>query len=98
MLRSPIRAEPVRTAIAAPIPSPYSVENQSSGWHGSLFGVKAQVKATRPYRTTLREEQAQLTRRRIMETARRLFVQRGYTQVTMQEVAQEAGVAYQTVF
>src|SRR5579872_4084141 len=33
-----------------------------------------------------------------MEIARRLFVQRGYTQVTMQEVAREAGVAYQTVF
>jgi len=60
--------------------------------------LSAPVKGTRPYRTTLREEQAQLTRRRIMETARRLFVQRGYTQVTMQEVAKEAGVAYQTVF
>jgi len=39
-----------------------------------------------------------MTRRRIMETARRLLIQRGYTQVTMQEVAREAGVAYQTVF
>lgn len=58
----------------------------------------APVKGTRPYRTALREEQAQLTRHRIMEIARRLFVQRGYTQVTMQEVAREAGVAYQTVF
>lgn len=60
--------------------------------------MRAQVKGTRPYRTTLREEQAQLTRRRILETARRLLVQRGYTHVTMQEVATEAGVAYQTVF
>ena len=60
--------------------------------------MSAPVKGTRPYRTTLREEQAQLTRRRIMETARRLLVQRGYSQVTMQEIAREAGVAYQTVF
>lgn len=30
--------------------------------------------------------------------ARRLLVERGYGQVTMQEVAQEAGVAYQTVY
>ncbi len=60
--------------------------------------MSAEVKGARPYRTTLREEQAQLTRRRILETARRLLVHRGYTQVTMQEVAREAGVAYQTVF
>lgn len=57
-----------------------------------------QVKDIRPYRTALREEQAQLTRGRILKTARRLLVQRGYSQVTMQDVAREAGVAYQTVF
>jgi AcrR family transcriptional regulator len=56
------------------------------------------VKGARPYRTTLRAEQAQLTRRRILETARRLLLERGYSQVTMQDVAREAGVAYQTVF
>src|SRR5689334_16857934 len=33
-----------------------------------------------------------------MEAARRLFVQRGYSQVSMQDIALEAGVAYQTVF
>ncbi|HXJ48277.1 MAG TPA: helix-turn-helix domain-containing protein [Candidatus Acidoferrum sp.] len=61
--------------------------------------MSAQVKGgTRPYRTALRAEQAQLTRSRIMEAARRLLIQRGYTQVTMQQVAREAGVAYQTVF
>ena len=60
--------------------------------------MSAQVKRGRPYRKTLREEQAQLTRRRILESARRLLVRRGYGQVTMQEVADEAGVAYQTVF
>jgi TetR/AcrR family transcriptional regulator, regulator of autoinduction and epiphytic fitness len=60
--------------------------------------VSDQVKDIRPYRTALREEQAQLTRRRILDAARRLLVGRGYSQVTMQEVAREAGVAYQTVF
>jgi len=42
--------------------------------------------------------QAQLTRRRILEASRKLLVERGYSQVTMQEIAREAGVAYQTVF
>ena len=56
------------------------------------------VKAARPYRTALRSEQAQLTRERILEAARRLLVERGYGRVTMQDVAREAGVAYQTVF
>ena len=56
------------------------------------------VKKDSPARTTLREEQAQLTRRRILEAARRLFVERGYSSVSMQEIAREGGVAYQTVF
>jgi len=46
----------------------------------------------------LREEQAHVTRGRILHAARRLLIERGYTQVTMHEVAREAGVAYQTVF
>jgi AcrR family transcriptional regulator len=60
--------------------------------------VPARVKNDQPPRATLREEQAQLTRRRILEAARRLFVGRGYSSVSMQEIAREAGVAYQTVF
>ena len=56
------------------------------------------VKNDPPRRASLREEQAQLTRRRILEAARRLFVERGYATVSMQEIAREAGVAYQTVF
>jgi AcrR family transcriptional regulator len=51
-----------------------------------------------PERGSLREEQTRLTRSRILEAARRLFVQRGYSTVSMQEIAREAGVAYQTVF
>ena len=56
------------------------------------------VKKDPPRRATLREEQAQLTRRRILEAARRLFVEHGYSSVSMQEIARAAGVAYQTVF
>ena len=60
--------------------------------------MAAKVKGTRKYRGTLREEQAKLTRRRILESARRLFVQRGFAPVSMQDIARQAGVAYQTVF
>lgn len=61
--------------------------------------MAAEVKDhARPRRATLREEQTRLTRRRILEAARRLFVARGYSTVSMQEIAREAGVAYQTVF
>lgn len=52
----------------------------------------------RPDPATLREEQARLTRRRILGAARRLFIQRGYSTISMKEIAREAGVAYQTVF
>jgi AcrR family transcriptional regulator len=50
------------------------------------------------HRASLREEQTRLTRRRILEAARKLFVDRGYSSVSVQEIAGEAGVAYQTVF
>ena len=60
--------------------------------------MPARVNDDQPHRSTLREEQAKLTRRRILEAARRLFVGRGYSSVSMQEIAHEAGVAYQTVF
>jgi TetR/AcrR family transcriptional regulator, regulator of autoinduction and epiphytic fitness len=56
------------------------------------------VKAKRAYSTKLRDEQAAMTRQRILDTARRLLVEGGYSQVTMQELAREAGVAYQTLF
>lgn len=58
--------------------------------------MKPEVKG--PQRVSLREEQASVTRRRILEAARRLFVERGYSMVSIQEIAREAGVAYQTVF
>jgi len=56
------------------------------------------VKPRRTYRTELRRQQAELTRERILDAARRKLVSGGYSQVTMQELAREAGVAYQTLF
>jgi AcrR family transcriptional regulator len=51
-----------------------------------------------PKRKTLREEQAQLTRRRIADAARGLFAQNGYAATTLADIAAEAGVAVQTVY
>jgi AcrR family transcriptional regulator len=56
------------------------------------------VKAKRPYSAGLRQEQANTTRLRIIETARRLLVAGTYSEVTMGEIAREAGVAYQTLY
>src|SRR3979409_39330 len=56
------------------------------------------VKHKRKYNASLRQEQAQMTRQRILEAARRLLTRGTYSSVTMEEIAQEAGVAYQTVY
>lgn len=52
----------------------------------------------RPYNTALRRELAQVTRQRIVDAARRLLVDGTYSSVTMDDIASEAGVAYQTVY
>jgi AcrR family transcriptional regulator len=56
------------------------------------------VKRKRGYNLSLRQEQAQMTRKRIIDAARRLLVEGTYSAVTMDEIAKEAGVAYQTVY
>ena len=56
------------------------------------------VKEKRGYNVRHRQEQAQMTRSRIIEAARRLLVAGTYSSVTMDEIATEAGVAYQTVY
>jgi AcrR family transcriptional regulator len=58
--------------------------------------VKSESKRT--YNAALRQELAQLTRQRIIDAARRLLVKGTYSSVTMDDIASEAGVAYQTVY
>jgi len=53
---------------------------------------------TRSYTSPLREEQARQTRRRILDAAHRLLLERGYAATTMTAVATAAGVSTQTVY
>src|SRR6478736_2525533 len=52
----------------------------------------------RRYASTLRQEQAQQTRRAILDAAGRLFVDPGYAATPLTAIAAEAGVAVQTVY
>jgi AcrR family transcriptional regulator len=52
----------------------------------------------REYDNSGREEQAALTRRRILDAARRVVVRNGYVATTMVAIAQEAGVSRETVY
>jgi AcrR family transcriptional regulator len=56
-----------------------------------------QVKRRR-YHSPLRADQAGQTRRRILDSAFRLFSQRGYAGTTIAAIAQDAGVAPETVY
>jgi AcrR family transcriptional regulator len=52
----------------------------------------------RKYDSTRRQAQARETHRQILAAARGLFIKRGYVGATMDAIAQEAGVATETVF
>lgn len=52
----------------------------------------------RPYHSSLREEQARATRRRIVEAGRDLFVEQGYARTTIDAIAARAEVSRKTVF
>ncbi|MGQ0573899.1 MAG: TetR family transcriptional regulator [Pseudonocardia sp.] len=54
--------------------------------------------STRRYRSELRAEQAQDTRRRILDAATRLFLANGYAGTTVAAVAAEAGVVPETIY
>src|SRR4051812_41731360 len=47
---------------------------------------------------TRREQQARQTQGEILQAARRLFAERGYTRTTVRDVAESAGVSAQTVY
>lgn len=54
--------------------------------------------ARRSYDNRNRQRQAEQTRRRVVDAARVLFVRDGYAPTTIQALADEAGVAVQTVY
>jgi AcrR family transcriptional regulator len=56
------------------------------------------VKRKRPYNSVRRKDQARQTRRQIVEAARKLFFERGYAGTSIEAIAQEAGVAVETVY
>jgi AcrR family transcriptional regulator len=60
--------------------------------------MAGKVKATRAYHSPLRADQAERTRRRVLESARRLFVERGYAGTTVAAVADDAGVSPETIY
>ena len=47
---------------------------------------------------SLRARRAQLTRDEILNAARRLFAERGYSRTSVRDIAREAGVSAQTVY
>ncbi len=59
--------------------------------------VKA-VKRHRPYKSPLRADQARVTSQAIVDAAIALFSQRGYSAVSLDSIAEAAGVSRATVF
>lgn len=57
-----------------------------------------QIKAKRKYDSSRRRAQARESQLRIVEAARRLFIEHGYTGTTIEQIAQEAGVAVETLY
>jgi hypothetical protein len=60
--------------------------------------AKVKVMSRAKYHSELRQEQAASTRQAILDAARALFVERGYTQTTVAEIAAAAHVAVPTVY
>jgi AcrR family transcriptional regulator len=54
--------------------------------------------ATRTYRSEIRAEQVRLTRKRINEAARELFLKKGFVETTISAVAQRARVSAETIY
>jgi AcrR family transcriptional regulator len=53
---------------------------------------------TRPYRSSVREQAAAVTRNGILDAAEQLFAAHGYARITIARVAEEADVAANTVY
>src|SRR3954464_13620913 len=55
-------------------------------------------RAERPYSSPLRTQQAEATRRAVLDAARELFIAQGYGATTLDQIAARAGVSKPTVF
>jgi AcrR family transcriptional regulator len=64
----------------------------------TLIVTQMNQSVKRNYESTLRAEQAEATRRAIVDAAARLFVERGYGATTVDAIAEAAGVSRKTVF
>ena len=60
--------------------------------------MSKQKQTKRAYNSTRRREQARQTRLQILESARAMFVERGYDGATLDVIASEAGVAVDTLY
>jgi AcrR family transcriptional regulator len=60
--------------------------------------MSAKKTTKRTYNSSRRQEQANQTRLQIVEAARSLFIERGYAGATLDAIAQQAGVAVETVY
>src|SRR4051812_23158618 len=58
---------------------------------------KSAARPVRAYRSELRQQQAQLTRSRVLTAAAELFAERGYARTTLAKIAEAAGVSPETV-
>ena len=56
------------------------------------------VKGRKPYDASSRQEQARASRRHVLATATRMFLERGYSDTTVPAVARAAGVSPQNVY
>jgi len=60
--------------------------------------MEDQIRTKRKYVSHRRQVQARETQSQIVQAARRLFIERGYTGTTIEQIAAEAGVAVETVY
>src|SRR6478735_7304277 len=75
-----------------------SVESDYSRSSGTVAIMVIVVNGSRPYRSPLRDSQVAATRRRVLDAARDLFVEQGYTTTTVAEIAATAEVSAQTIY
>lgn len=65
---------------------------------GKAIGMPKKHVKNRQYDSTHRQNQARLTRQTITVSARKLFLEKGYSGATISEIAREAGVSAETIY